>query len=436
MRTLLSLLLSALATACDGGGTTPDAPTSGADVPGLDAPGAVGEDAPGRDTPALDGAIDFTPGVVPTEAPAWVADLVPGTWSAISLDTLRDHDPQDDPAANPDYPAEAPWRGGTGLAGVMTAWGGGALATGMGTHGALIVYGGGHGDYWGNEVYAFDLGTRRWSRLSNPYPSPMLGTIDAAPEGMYPDGTPVPSHSADRLEYHLGTNSFVALEGEVNNFGGYVVPNPYLFSLEHGTWRRGAPNGSGMGAIGWSAYDSRRDVFWTAGGCCGGPIGEFDPSTDNGDGTFGRWTNHESRPELNVNSSMAAYDPIHDLVAITTFRKTSDVWALDVAAPDEPPVRITTIGAAPTLAQAAGWEWSPSREAFLYWAGEHVHELRPTSGAWEWLDVTNPAGTVTPDYTSNGVFSRFRVMSYGALDVAIVVSSVDGPVYAFRVPAR
>lgn len=330
-----------------------------------------------------------------------------------------------------------PWRGGTGLSGLIAAWGGGALASGHGSHGTFLVYGGGHADYYGNEVYGFDLGTRRWSRLSAPYPTPMFGAIDAYPDGMYPDGTPVPSHSADRLEYHLATNSFVALESEVNNFGGYVVPNPFLFSLEHGTWRRGAPSEMSIGAIGWSAYDSRRDVFWTSGGCCSdNPVAAFDPDRDNGDGTFGAWSFHASHSELNSNASMAAYDPDDDLVVVTSLRDGTSIYAFSAAAPDDPPRVISTVGAEPALAQAHGWEWSPARGAFLYWAGEHVHELRPTGGDWEWHDVTNPASTVTPDYTSNGVFSRFRVMSYGSLDVVVTVNAVDGAVYAFRVPTR
>jgi len=48
--------------------------------------------------------------------------------------------------------------------------------------------------------------------------------------------------------------------------------------------------------------------------------------------------------------------------------------------------------------------------------------------------MTNPAGTVTPSYTSNGVYSRFRIADYGGLDVVVTVNGVDTPVYAFRVP--
>lgn len=437
MRRALQWALLLSLGACDSG-SSPDAAgrdAAGSDAGMLDASGGL--DTPIlRDTPALDAAIDFTPGVVPSEAPDWVADLLPGAWSAISLDTIRDHDPGDDPSLNPNHPDSPPWRGNSGLGGIILAWGGGALASGHGSHGTLLIFGGGHADYWGSEVYGFDLGTRTWSRLSDPYPTPMLDAVDSYPEGFYPDGTPVPSHSSDRLEYHLATNSFVVLEGERNAFGGYVVPNPSLLALGGRSWRRGTPSTMAMGSLGWSAYDSRRDVIWTSGGCCTtNPVAAFDPDGVAGDGTFGAWSYYASHSVLNRNNSMAAYDPVRDVVAVTAFGSSPTIHVVDPTDPDRAPQLVSTTGAPPALSSGHGWEFSPSREAFLYWAGAHVYELRPTDGDWGWLDITNPAGAITPEYATNGVFSRFRVMSYGALDVAITVNSVDGAVYAFRVPA-
>lgn len=135
---------------------------------------------------------------------------------------------------------------------------------------------------------------------------------------------------------------------------------------------------------------------------------------------------------------MAARASVGDRVVVTSFREGTNIYALDASAPEMAPRIVPTTGAPPTLEQGHGWEWSPARQAFLYWAGEHVHELRPAmdDGPWIWVDVTNAANTVSPDYASNGVYSRFRVMSYGTLDVAITVGSVDGAVYAFRVPSR
>ncbi len=36
--------------------------------------------------------------------PAWVSSVSPGTWSAISQNTMLSVDPEDDPALNPNHP--------------------------------------------------------------------------------------------------------------------------------------------------------------------------------------------------------------------------------------------------------------------------------------------------------------------------------------------
>jgi hypothetical protein len=43
-----------------------------------------------------------------------------------------------------------------------------------------------------------------------------------------------------------------------------------------------------------------------------------------------------------------------------------------------------------------------------------------------------PAGQNTAG--SNGVFSRFRIVTFDDAEVALVVTVINGPVYAFRMP--
>ena len=52
-----------------------------------------------------------------------------------------------------------------GTYGGITAWSGAAFDS-MNTR--LLLNGGGHSDYGGNEIYAFDFDTDTWSRLSDP----------------------------------------------------------------------------------------------------------------------------------------------------------------------------------------------------------------------------------------------------------------------------
>ena len=96
----------------------------------------------------------------------------------------------------------------------MLAWPSGVYSEYVGTHGAFVFCCGGDGDYWGNEVYVFDLGRETWSRYG-PYgvgpPSNVLGitgsvAADVA-NGIFEiqsgevvaSGQPLPPHNYDSV---------------------------------------------------------------------------------------------------------------------------------------------------------------------------------------------------------------------------------------------
>ena len=107
---------------------------------------------------ALGAQASFAQSLVP--APDWVQSIAPGTWQAVSLNKIADVDPAKDPDVNPNYPNSPPWNGATGQRAVIGAWGGGAYATKQGNKGTYLIFGGGHNDYYGSEVYGVDMETR------------------------------------------------------------------------------------------------------------------------------------------------------------------------------------------------------------------------------------------------------------------------------------
>ena len=95
---------------------------------------------------------------------------------------------------------------------VMDAWSGAAFDT---TRSALLVWGGGHGDYWGNEVYAFNVATLTWQRLNDPYwPAKDMaaGTYDA---WFSENSSPGSRHTYDGLEYIPGLDVFWGVGGSL-----------------------------------------------------------------------------------------------------------------------------------------------------------------------------------------------------------------------------
>jgi hypothetical protein len=347
-----------------------------------------------------------------------VTSLQPGTWSAVSTNTIS--------SVNPGNGA---WTGMTGQAAVISAWSGGALAKNFGTKGALIAWGGGHADYYGNEVYAFDLDTRRWSRLSNPYPNPSFPVSS----GIWPDGSASVTHTYSMAGYHPGTNSFVSVIVQTSNsFINKTVP--VFFDLGSRQWRRGPANSQQVIYGGWTVYDAKRDAFWSEGGDSGGVLGKY---TMNGNGTSGSWSNVPAK--LSALDSNAAIDPRNDFVAITAFRQGGNVYGLDLTNPSGSLVTLRQGGGAPQLSGAGGWEWSDLRQAFIYWRrGTGVYEFKLSgsdwrTGTWNWSNLTS-GNSVTPQDQSNGVYNRFRLMRYDDAEIAVVVNNVSGSVYAFRMP--
>jgi hypothetical protein len=364
---------------------------------------------------------------------------------------MQDVDPARDPQANPNYPSAPPWKDRQSA--VLGAWNGGAFAAGYGTSGALIIAGGGHTDYYGNEVYAFDLASRRWQRLTNPYASPSFPIAD----GIWPDGTPSVSHTYDQVDYHPGTNSFVMMKTQYDNTGGKSSPVVAMFSLDDlkapdsnanrdwnkRNWRLSTLNSENFThSGGWSAYDSKRDLFWANGGSGTRSFVSFDPKPKAAGDRYGRFENYPQRSA--VTDAVAAYDPSNDIIVYTVFRSAPEVRAIDLTEPgsgNSGNVSLAQAGTPPDRQSSHGWEWSPSRQAFVYYRrGAEVFELKQQgpdwrTAAWTWSELTAPQNTVVPTGESrNGVYSKFRIASFDDAEIALVVTEVDGPVYAFRIP--
>lgn len=98
--------------------------------------------------------------------------LQPGEWYEVPHSKLRAVVPTPPPFGS--------------YAAMMNAWSGGAYDT---KRDRLIIWGGGHGDYAGNELYAFDLQTLTWLRLWGPTPNAMIPPQPAPADEVYLDGT-------------------------------------------------------------------------------------------------------------------------------------------------------------------------------------------------------------------------------------------------------
>jgi hypothetical protein len=125
--------------------------------------------------------------------------------------------------------------GAEGCAGIINDWSGGIADT---AHDRLIVWGGGHNGYYGNELYAFDLATREFQRLTDPSPPAPGG--DVCPEELS-DGTPNSRHTYNGLAEIVDGGQMWAFGGSLACGPGNFGDDTWLLDLGNLAWTRSEP---------------------------------------------------------------------------------------------------------------------------------------------------------------------------------------------------
>ena len=424
---------------------------------------------------------------VAPSAPPWVERMSLHRWHAISGDCpdlelpvtapgtryLVDTDPAGDPQLNPARTLKersrrmlgrrpkAPWYGTAGFSAITEAWNGAAYASRYGRSGSMIVFGGGHDDYFGSDVHAFDLASREWRRIMDGYVSGRddeYGEGARYPDAVYPDGSTLPPHTYDYVQYDPSGNDYILFKGQTE-LGPHVkaIAIPHLLNLDALQWRHGPRHPTAvLNSGGWTTWDTSRRQIWGHSGDDGGGnafIG-YSPDGDNGDGTFGRWTAHfpNKLPGIASHNAMQI-DTMRDLIIVSVHARDA-LYAIDPANPEREIVRLESTGPKPELQPYAALAYAPNLERLVYFspldrgivytiAGSQPRHLRDKLAmTWTWQAFVPPAETLDPiadaarrsRYPVNlsQTFGRFRIASFGAIDLALLVRHVDTPVYALR----
>ena len=420
-------------------------------------------------------------------APPWLQRMDSHRWYAISGDHpdlglqptppgsryLNDNDPARDPHLNPartlkerlrrmlGRDPKSPWHGVAGFSAITEAWNSSVYASRFGASGSMIVFGGGHNNYFGSDVHAFDLASRQWSRISDGYVEGSnrdYGEGARYPDSVYPDGSPLPPHTYGYVQYDPLGNDYILLKGQTE-LGRSVkaVAIPHLFDLDTLRWRRGPKHPTAiLNSGGCTTWDDLRRVLWGHSGDDGGGnafIG-FCPDGDNGNATCGRWTDHfpNKLPGI-ANHNAMQIDPVHDIIVVSVHER-DELYALSPVDPARGIGRLKSVGSKPLLRPFAALEYAPNIARLIYFSPLDdgiVYTIAPSreqgsrNGSlmdWIWRAHQPAAGSLNPiaraaEHSRFGVnvshvFGRFRIASFEGIDVAILVRHVDSPVYAWR----
>jgi hypothetical protein len=101
----------------------------------------------------------------------------------------------------------------------------------------MLVWGGGHGDYFGNEVYSFDVDSLKWGLLTQPSRVSTLTNVDPLS-----DGNPVSRHTYDGLAYLPGNPKLFAYGGSRAG-NGYATEVTWTLDLTTKKWQNMQPTG-------------------------------------------------------------------------------------------------------------------------------------------------------------------------------------------------
>ncbi|MCA9622250.1 MAG: hypothetical protein KC731_24670 [Myxococcales bacterium] len=333
----------------------------------------------------------------PTRADA-IDDIPPGSWYEVPGSEMQ--------AVIPMPPL--PNQGGVGS--IMSAWSGGAYDE---AGERLLVWGGGHADYSGNEVYAFDLNTLSWSIIWGPTAESDI------PSGMefetYLDGNPSSRHTYSGLAHVPPPIDALYALGGSRWQNGYGTAAVWRLDLAAGTWSRMTDYPGGVNFGDATAYDPITGHLFHRGLTV---FGEYDPTSDT-------WQNrYEDGAGWYQANITGALDPVRRLMVIAGNGDLS-AFHLDDHTYQSP---ASTGGQAVIDSAAPGFAYDAKQGLFVAWAGgSDVYTLDPDT--WEWLVHTgagSPPGAAQP----NGTFGRFRYAP--SRNVFVLANAVDQNVFIYR----
>ncbi|HKO87466.1 MAG TPA: hypothetical protein VJU83_03000 [Burkholderiales bacterium] len=339
-----------------------------------------------------------------------------------------------------------------GLAGMLKAWTSGIIAESWGPYGALVVHGGGDGDYFGTEAYAFPFDTLKWERVGEPTTAmngkghkkdPSFDRIECE----HGDGTPGTPHTHDTL--HWLPPSYMG-----NKRGGllrvcstivYTVCDTYrshVLDLDTGKWSRFSLNKAkshGLGKVQGSVFDPKRDRIWRS------------PSPPRPTGLSYLDLRSRQHTDLKIKAPKeTAY------MGTSVYLEKSDTWAmLGVNRPSGEAIlslldlkdprawqtgRLGGDEIPKSAAYGCGFEFCPDLQCiFAYmpsarrgrqqvlWRIEVPED--PFQGEWQVKQLTM-RGEKLPDFQATGTFKRWHWVP--ALKCFCYVGSVDGQTYLYR----
>jgi len=311
----------------------------------------------------------------------------------------------------------------TGVEGcpAILSWSGGVFDT---KRDRLIVWGGGHNAYFGNELYAFDLATQQMNRLNDPG-LPLNDCNDAIAGGTQPASR----HTYDGIEYMANVDRMFVFGGAIACAGGGFGRGTWTFDFATMQWQRmnpagpiPAPRGD---AIAFSAYDPNTGLIFVHDST---NLFSYDFNTN----TYRQLTQNGSDVGFH---SAATIDPkrrLFVIVGLNSNTNAGQVITYNIAPGStfQRQTRSTTGGDAIIRSTYPGLDYDPVTDRIVAWnGGNDVLSLNLDSNIWSTTTFAGGPGAASPNQ-GRGTHGRWRYSAKSG--VYVLVNGTSQDTFVFR----
>ena len=305
-------------------------------------------------------------------------------------------------------------------------------------HNRLVVWGGGPSGYSGNEIYAFDVDTMKWDRLTEPSRDVCLEPDSSTPPdqtcrhehtGYYADGTPRSRRMLDSIEYIPSVNKMCAFGGgSMFKTSSYTAYNFDCFNFDNMSWEKAITfpdSDSGYSSF-ISAYDPVSGYVYFRQGIYTDETGRYNPVTNEWDLVVS--PNYKANYMWN-----AVVDPKHGKFLSFGSGSTSGTYALDIENPASSGVLNATGDTEIESKRGPGADYDQFNQRVVGYNGsEYLFALDLDQNKWEKV-YPSASNTVTPPPPPyNGTYGRFRYIP--KYNVFILVNHALKNVFFFKMP--
>lgn len=299
----------------------------------------------------------------------------------------------------------------------------------------ILLFGGGHNDYWGNEIWALDTESLKWTRMYQPdhpdslssanFRSQYPGAIFNPPDVPLSEARPITRHTYDTVE-------FISSIGQMFTMGKYTWGNgesfrPYCWGCRD-TWTydvvtnkwtyRNLSRASSPGGLGAAAYDPVTDLMFVIEE---GQTWAYNVHND-------QWTRRNpSGNPINSIETVAEYDSKRQVIYLFggEYPSHNQLWRYNIAANSW--TRLEPTGQVPPGTGGYGLAYDRANDVLIAWNGGGIgtYVYNPNTNHWS---KQNPTGG-EPNVGGNNTGSK---RTHGRLkydpvsNVTFLVSSNSG----------